>query len=226
VDKKLDVEMRQFGKNTVLGCGFQMGAPTFQRKYARKRALSFCEEIIKAYRKEWAPNVPDMWYALQDASTEAVWSGRPITVYGVTYYLEGRWLTARLPSGRKLFYFDPQTCQRSMPWSTPEKRDIRPSWHYSAVKNGHWRHIYPHGGHLAENVVQALARDLMVAAMFRLEENGFPIVLTVHDEIVSEKSGAVDEKAYEQIMMERPQWAKELRVPVKVETWAGDRYRK
>ena len=83
------------------------------------------------------------------------------------------------------------------------------------------------GGLLTENVIQGLARDLMVEAMFKLRKNGFPIILTVHDEIVCEPLIAnADEKAFAQIMTDIPAWAKTIQMPVAVETWKGDRYKK
>lgn len=42
------------------------------------------------------------------------------------------------------------------------------------------------GGKLAENTTQATARDVMAANMPLIEEVGYGIVLTVHDEILTE----------------------------------------
>jgi len=78
---------------------------------------------------------------------------------------------------------------------------------------------------LTENVVQALARQLMVEAMFVCEANGFPIVLTVHDEIVAEPESG-DLKALEQIITDVPAWARAMKVPVQIEAWECDRYKK
>ena len=63
--------------------------------------------------------------------------------------------------------------------------------------------------------------------MFMLEKNGFPIILTVHDEILCEVSKALaDEKAFAQIMEEREAWAIDMQLPIAVEPWSGDCYRK
>jgi DNA polymerase len=78
---------------------------------------------------------------------------------------------------------------------------------------------------LTENAVQAIARDLMVAAMYRVEEAGYRIVLSVHDELVSEAEPTRDVKEYEKLVAgPNPEWAKGC--PVAAEAWTGPRYRK
>jgi len=80
-----------------------------------------------------------------------------------------------------------------------------------------------YGGKLVENITQAVARDIMAESMLKLEDAGYPIVLTVHDEIISEVTdGTVEE--FTNIMEEVPVWANGL--PIKVETYEAKRYRK
>jgi DNA polymerase len=227
VDKHNDIAEYTIGKNSVLGLGFQMGDGKFHGKYAKTQPREFAAHVVKTYRKEWAPCVPELWQGLQDAALETVWTGLPHEAYGVEYRLEDAWLTARLPSGRRLWYFNPQKCRRHMPWSTADEPDIRRSWTYQAMKMGKWTTIDAFGGQLTENVVMGIERDIAVAAAFKLEKNGFPMVLEVHDEIVVEPlSQDADQAAVEQIMEDVPEWARALRIPIKVEGWTGDRYRK
>ncbi len=224
IDKKKDPEERQVGKNSVLGLGFGMGWKKFKMKYGAGLSEDFCQQIVKTYREGWAPCVPKMWWALEEAALNTVKSGQAHEAYGVLYETTDRWLTARLPSGRKLWYFNPQTIKKAMPW---DDTDIRLCWTYQAMKMGQFKTIDAFGGLLCENVIQGLARDLMVEAMFKLEKNGFPIILTVHDEIVCEPLAKdADEKAFKQIMQDIPAWAKTMQMPVAVETWSGMRYRK
>lgn len=221
---KADTEKRQTGKNSVLGLGFQMGAPKFFDKYGEGQTIEFIEEVVRVYRQEWAPMVPKLWYALQEAAVEAVWTKRPHSAYGVEYRLEDGWLTARLPSGRKMWYFNPMPIRKAMPW---DHTDVRKAFTYQAMKMGQLRTIDAFGGQLTENVVMGIERDIMTHGMILCEKNGFPICLEVHDEIVSEPLIAdADEKAFQQIMEDVPSWVREIQIPVKVETWAGLRYRK
>lgn len=220
-------ERRQIGKNTILGLGFQMGWKKFKLRYCKEQPDDFAEGVVKLYREEWAPAVPKLWYGLDAAARDTVWDRTPHEAYGVLFELEDMWLTARLPSGRKLHYFNPQTIRKEMPWSTPDAPDVRRAWRYQAVKNKHFQWIDAFGGLLTENLASGLARDLLVHSMFRCEKNGLPIVLTVHDEIIADAEPRLDNaKILKQIMEDRPQWAVDMQIPVEAETWAGPRYKK
>lgn len=220
-------ERRQIGKNSILGLGFQMGWRKFRMRYCKDQPTAFAEGVVKTYRQEWAPEVPKFWRGLENAARDAVWYRKPMEAYGVLYQLEDMWLTARLPSGRKLFYFNPQPLTKEMQWSTDEDPDFRRAWTFQAKKMGVWKTIDAFGGLLAENYASGLARDLLVDSMFKAEKNGLPLVLTVHDELIADAEKRVDNaKVLRQIMEDRPKWAVDLMVPVEAETWAGDRYRK
>ena len=105
-------------------------------------------------------------------------------------------------------------------------------WSFETAKNGRSFRADGYGGLLTNNVAEALARALMVEAMFRLEAAGFPVVLTVHDEIVCErrpepiKNELLDR--FQAIMSETPEWAGEhgFKIPIAVDAWAGSRYHK
>ncbi len=219
----------QVGKNTVLGCGFQMGPPRFKEQVKTQTGLiiplSMAQSAVQTYRTDFAPKVKALWSALDEAAMRAVWDRSTEEAFGIVYQLEDAWLTARIPSGRKLYYFDPQPCKRAMPW---DDTDIRPGWTYWQMKKGVWKKIYAYGGLLTENVVQGTARDIMVDRMFAAEfELSFPILLTSHDELITEVPDALaDHKLLEARMEDAPQWALDLNIPVKAEGWTGERYRK
>ena len=224
INKEVDIAEYTIGKNTVLGCGFQMGPRKFKLRYCPKESDEFAQEVVKTYREQECPEVPKLWRALERASCDTVWKGRAHEAYGITYALEDGWLTARLPSGRKLWYYDPKPVRKAMPW---DKTDVRPAWTYSAWKAGRWKRIDAYGGIETENAVQALARDCLVAGMFRVNDAGYPSVLSVHDENLSELTkGRGDIKEFSQLLCERDQWAMQMQIPLAADCWQGDRYRK
>ncbi len=225
--KETDPEERQIGKNTVLGLGFQMGAAKFRMRYAKEHPLEFSKNVVHVYRKEWAPLVPRLWYALDDAAVRAVHDRRPQEAYGIRYELEEGWLSARLLSGRKIWYFNPRPIRKEMPWSTDDEPDVRQAWQSDAMKFGQWRTRDMFGGLLTENVIMGIQRDLLTTAMFKCEKEGMPVILNVHDEIITEPDeNGGDPKMLKQIMEDIPDWARAIQLPVAVEAWEGDRYKK
>ena len=90
-------------------------------------------------------------------------------------------------------------------------------------KTRKWCKQSTYGGKLVENITQAVARDIMAESMLELEKEGYNIVLTVHDEIISEVANGYVER-FKTIMEKPPKWAKNL--PITVEAYEAQRYRK
>ena len=231
IDKKQDPYERGIGKNSVLGLGFQMGGKTFRDKYVRthpqhdtaEARLAFCNEVVRVYRKEWAPQVPFVWYGLDDAAVKAVWDGRPQEAYGTLWQVEDRWLSCRLPSGRKMWYYKPTKFWNSKFDKDNPRRAVR----YQALKQGRLTWVDMFGGKNTENIIMGMEADLLRDAQEKCEANNLPVVLDVHDELVVEPlEKDADEKLLTQIMMDVPDWVKQIKAPINVDTWLGDRYRK
>jgi DNA polymerase len=111
-----------------------------------------------------------------------------------------------------------------MPW---DKQDIRPGFTYGAWKMGQWKRVSAYGGLLAENSTQAIARDMLVQALFNCEDAGHPVVLTVHDEGVNEVPDFMADAAlHKQLMLAQKPWVAELGIPVDAECHVMGRYRK
>lgn len=170
------------------------------------------------------PQIYDYWYDLQNCAIEAVLHpGRQaVTVTGSTKFLcNGSVLYCQLPSRRCVAYAFPQVIYE-LDEVTGQKRPSLQYQTWDGVKK-QWVTARAYGGHLAENVTQATARDILADAMIRVEEAGFPVVLHVHDELLCEvSSGSPDD--FQKLMCASEPWAKSL--PVAAEAWSGTRYAK
>ena len=113
--------------------------------------------------------------------------------------------------------------------TTEDKPDFRSAWTYQAKKMGRLATIDAYGGLLTENVVQHLARCIMYDRALVADAENLPLVLTVHDENVTEPEEKYSSDGVErltQIMEDRSQWVQSLGIPIAAECWMGDRYRK
>jgi len=223
-----DDSKRRMGKLAILGLGYGMGAPKFVATAAGKGvtiSLDFAKKVVKAYRNKYKA-VKIYWEELETAAINAVNNpGKSFEVNGVFYKMEDIFLTCKLASGRKLYYpFAEVRCMRA-PWG-----DMKDTVTYMVVVKNNWVRTKTFGGKLAENIVQATARDLLVESMFRVERAGYPITLTVHDETLAEvlstllQQGKKSLKEFSDIMKQLPDWAKGF--PMGVDCWQGTRYQK
>lgn len=128
---------------------------------------------------------------------------------------DGAWLRIGLPSGRALCYPQPQVDDKN-----------RISFMGTNQYTRKWQRIHTYGGRLYENVCQAVARDVMAHNMPRIEEAGYSIVLTVHDEIVCEAPDSPEFTAQHlaSMLATNPDWAPDM--PLAAGGWEGYRYRK
>jgi DNA polymerase len=134
----------------------------------------------------------------------------------------------RLPSGRLLAYNRPELRKQEKPWNDPNGKPAS-KWGVSFYgidgETHRWCRRDGYGGLWVQNATQGLCRDVLAHAMLKLEMLGYPVVLSVHDEIVGEvPEGTSDIRLSEQIMCNPPHWAAGL--PLKAEGWRDRRYRK
>ena len=80
-----------------------------------------------------------------------------------------------------------------------------------------------YGGKLTENIVQAVARDILVHSMKVLTDEGFDIVATVHDEVIIEGRD-LNLECVESLMTSVPWWCEGL--PLTAEGFKARRFRK
>lgn len=170
-------------------------------------ALNYVEESeLKGLVQSWRranPHIVNYWYEIDRAAKAAVKEHRTAAVGKVSLFYRSGMLMIKLPSGRCLSYVRPRMTIN---------RFGSESINYEGIGvSKKWCRIETYGAKLCENIVQAVARDILAEAMLRLEKSGFDIVCHVHDEVileVPEGVSSVDE--VNRIMAEQPEWASDL----------------
>lgn len=175
-----EYELRQKGKVAELALGYQGSTAALIAMGALKMGLSEDElpDIVKRWRAA-SPRIVDLWYSIERCAVECVRSCQMQSSHGVVFRMEpgkiGAALTVELPAGRKLFFLNPELLPNQ--WGN----DQVVFW--STVGKG-WGRVPTYGGKLAENTVQAIARDCLAESMQRLAAAGYQTVMHIHDEVV------------------------------------------
>ncbi len=91
------------------------------------------------------------------------------------------------------------------------------------VKSGAWLRVGTHPGMLVENIIQALARDILVYGLLCAEQAGYKILMSVHDEAIAEGRRTDIQKFCEYLCIRQP-WAETL--PLRAEGYVSKRYKK
>jgi DNA polymerase len=175
-----------------------------------------CEVLKTAWRDAHA-NTKALWAAAGEAVRLAI--RNPGESFPIGEHLkarrDGTWLRIRLPSGRYLCYINPDV-------------DDDGQITYFGVNQytRQWGRINPPGGKLVENATQAFARDVLAYNMPGIEQAGYEIVLSVHDELLTETPDTPEFNADElgRMMATPPAWAKGI--PLAAAGFETLRYRK
>jgi DNA polymerase len=174
-------------------------------------------DAVRVYRQKYR-EVVQYWRDLEDTVTSLVYTDeRAAATFGVVKFelLPRKLLRVKLPSGRSLHYIKPEILNAQLSYET----ELSPS------KVRGMRRLY--GSLLTENLVQAIARDVLAVGMVRAADAGFEIVGHTHDELLAVEPTAKAPANLELLMAlmtaEIP-WCKDL--PLKAEGWEGEVYRK
>lgn len=181
------------------------------------RAFITCDTLKRGWRKAH-PNIARFWKLLAEAVRSAVWSpGTTIVVGPLKVRRDGSWLRIGLPSGRALCYpgiaLDP-------------KDDFTITYMGVCQYTRRWKRQKTYGGKLFENVCQAVARDVMAHNMPTIEDAGYALVTTVHDEVVTEApdSPEFNPEGLSRMLAANPLWATDM--PLAAAGFETYRYRK
>jgi DNA polymerase len=199
--------LRQKGKIAELALGYQGGKGSLISMGALRMGLQEDElpDIVKRWRGS-NQRIVDFWYAVERHALDTVKHGTVTSpTQGIQFYRDTEFLIIQLPSGRCLHYYKPEIRQN-------EKG--REAIYYQGVnqKNKKWEMLPTYGGKLTENIVQAVARDLLANSIMNLWKEGFSINFHIHDEVIIDEPCASGRSLDQAIalMCQLPNWAEGL----------------
>ena len=217
--------LRQKGKVAELALGYQGNTGALIKMGALDMGIpeEDLPDIVARWR-EANSRITDLWYKMDAAAVQVIGQGGSVGVNKIVLAREFNYqqgadcMTIILPSGRKLYYVQPQIDQNQ--WG---KSSISFMGMDQTTKK--WKRIETYGGKLVENCVQAIARDCLAQAIEHLEAAGLPVVFHVHDEVVIDcpPSAATLENVV-QIMNNPIPWAPGL--PLGADGWVGKFFKK
>lgn len=205
---------RLVGKIITLAGIYGMGPDKFIgtcATYGIDVPFELADKTVKTFRQTNA-RIKKFWYDLQSAFILVWKSGGTITVrVGKHIFITGTkgCIQVTLPSKRSLYYHRVKYVDGQLSFFSPEKKKRIDIW----------------GGVLAENVTQAVARDLLAECMIKCDESNLNPVLHVHDEIVcliGEEGEFRGREMFDRIMNTPPDWFAGF--PLKTESEVCRRY--
>ncbi|EMS9661943.1 DNA polymerase [Klebsiella aerogenes] len=179
-----------------------------------ERVFIACDSLKRLWRRAH-PETCDFWYQLERTVRAAIATPAKTLYCGyLKVRRDGAWLRIQLPSGRALCYPSPSI----------EKGNIT----YMGINSysRKWQRLKTYGGKLVENVTQAAARDVLAGNMPLIEDAGYSIVLTVHDEVICEAPDTDDytDAALSSLLSTNPEWAPDI--PLNAGGFEAYHYRK
>lgn len=179
-----------------------------------ERVFIACDSLKRLWRRAH-PATCDFWYQLERTVRAAIATPSKTLRCGVLKIRrDGAWLRIQLPSGRAVCYPSPAINDGNITYQGVNS--------YSRK----WQRLKTYGGKLVENVTQAAARDVLAGNMPQIEDAGYRIVLTVHDEVITEAPDDEDfnDAALSALLSATPAWVPGI--PLNAGGFEAYRYRK
>lgn len=212
--------LRAKGKVAELALGYQGSTGALVQMGALKMGLA--EEELPDIVYRWRTSnkrIQDLWFAVENCALETIEYGVINQIqHGITFMRDQDYFMIQLPSRRCLFYPKPGIGQNI--WG---KKSIT----YMGIGGTKkWEQLETYGGKLVENIVQAVARDLLANAIRNMLFAGYKINFHIHDEVVAEvpKGSNLTLDHAITLMCKAPAWAEGL--PLNADGFAGDFYKK
>lgn len=190
--------LRQKGKIAELACAY--GGSVGAMKNMGGADLKLSDDELQKLVDQWraaSPNIVKLWRDVDNAAKYAIKNRKKACTHEITFSYEGSILFVQLPSGRRLAYAKPEISTNRFSGECIVYMGVD--------SNKNWSVIETYGAKLVENIVQGIARDILLYAMNNLKD--YRIVAHVHDEVIIEadKNISVDEIC--DIMSKAPEWA-------------------
>jgi len=219
--------LRKVGKIIILGCGYAMSGKTLKATaegYGVFMTLEEADAAVAAYRAKYKL-VVSYWYRMMNLARAAIankgqaFASNQCAFKVVRDRVGTEWLTLQLPSGRKLFYMSPEIDGTLI---------VHMGTH---PKTKQWSKLSIIPGRMTENIIQALARDVLVHGKQTLIDNGYKVIASIHDQILAEvpEEGDLEVKfdEFRRLMCSLPEWAKTPRpIPLQAGGYIGKRFKK
>ena len=193
--------LRQKGKIAELALGY--GGSVGALKAMGAIDMGLTEEELDPLVKMWRasnPNIVRFWWDVDRVVRRAINNRSKYETHGIEFEYKSGFLFITLPSGRRLAYVKPKIV-------VDDNGDDSITYE-SVGSTKKWERIESYGPKFVENIVQAIARDLLCNSMQNLK--GFDIVMHIHDELVIEAPSNISIEYICNKMNQVPDWAKGL----------------
>lgn len=207
--------LRQKGKIAELALGYGGSVGALKSMGALEMGLSEDElqPLVNAWR-DANPNIVQLWWAVDRAVMDAVVHKSTIKTHGIVFSARSGMLFIALPSGRQLAYVKPKIGTNKFGGDCITYEGV------GGTKK--WERLDSYGPKFVENIVQAIARDILCYAMRNL--HNCSIVMHIHDEVVIESDNRTSLQEICELMGRTPPWAKGLQL--RADGYVTDFYKK
>lgn len=211
---------RTIAKPPTLGAPYRLGGGELRQGrrtglwgYAENMGVDMtreqAHEAVRVFRDIYAPEIVEAWKALERGVQRAMTSNGPVKVGKVRFERLKPYMTMIMPSGRRIYYFQPRIEVRTVNTGRFVERRSRGEFIDGAPKGepvmveetyeretftymgqnqdtGRWERLENHGGRFVEQLTQGFAREVLAYQMIRAHKDGFHLVAHIHDEAVAE----------------------------------------
>ena len=211
----INSHLRQKGKIAELALGYGGSVGALKAMGALEMGLQ--EEELQPLVQAWRdanPRIVQFWWAVDEAVKNAVIFKERTRTHGISFECRSGMLFITLPSGRKLAYVKPKIGTNKFGGDCVTYEGT------GSTKK--WERQDSYGPKFVENIVQAIARDILCYAMKTLR--CCSIVMHIHDEVVIEADPRMSMEAVCDQMGRTPPWAKGLQL--RADGYESDFYKK